>query len=78
MNELIKIGLGVVFLIFGWFIGKFLANITLEELKSGKKWFKLIIFVSFIGAITSLIFRNDVLMFTFLFITIVTAGSLKN
>lgn len=77
MNEFIKIGFGVLFLIFGWFIGKYLAKITKEELKIGKKWFILITYIGFIGAIISLLFRNDVLMFSFLFISVVTYRSLE-
>lgn len=75
MNEYIKIVIGTLFLIFGWFGGKVLAKVTEEELESGKKWFILLIYAGFIGSIISLFFRNDVLMFTFLFISIVTYRS---
>ena len=49
---------------------------TKEELREGQKWFKLMIFVSLIGAIVSLVLRNDYLLFTFLFIAIATSRSL--
>lgn len=69
--------IGILVLLFGFPLGSWLAKITKEELKEGQKWFKLIILVSLIGAIVSLIFRNDFLLFTFLFILIVTSRSLK-
>ena len=77
MQEMIKLVLGIMLIILGFPIGYFLARITKEELKSGQKWFKLIILFAAIGAIISLIVRNDVLMFSFLFIVVVTSGSLK-
>jgi len=58
-------------------IGNYLAKLTKEELKSGQKWFKLIIFICLIGAVISLIYRNDIFLFEFLFIAIVTSRSLK-
>lgn len=69
--------IGILVLFLGIPIGNYLAKITQEELQQGKKWFKLIIFASFIGAIISLILRNDPLLFTFLFILIVTSRSLR-
>jgi hypothetical protein len=77
MQEVVKLAIGVVFLIIGYFAGGFLARITKEELKQGKKWFKLIVFASLIGVVLSLIFKNDVLLFTFSFIAIFTSRSLK-
>lgn len=77
MTELIKLLIGIIILIIGFPIGNYLAKITKEELKSGQKWFRLIILVCFIGAISSLIFRNDALLFSFLFIIIVTSRSLR-
>lgn len=77
MNNHINIIIGFLILLLGIPIGSFLSNITKEELKSGQKWFKLIIITCFIGAIISLIFLNDVLLFSFLFIMIVTSKSLK-
>lgn len=77
MQEVIKLLLGIAVLILGIFIGEILAKNTPEELKDGKKWFYLILIACFVGAILSLIFRNDVLLFTFLFIAIVTSRSIK-
>lgn len=77
MDEIIRILLGILILLAGIPIGNFLAKITKEELSQGQIWFKLIVLMGFIGSIVSLILRNDVLFFTFLFIVIVTSRSLK-
>ena len=77
MQELYKIFIGILFLILGYFAGGFLAKVTKEELKSGQKWFKLIIIFSLIGGVVGLIFKNDVLLFSFFFIAIITSRSLK-
>jgi len=77
MEEFIKLLIGIIILALGFPIGSFLAKTTKEELKSGKKYFSLIIIMGVIGAVTSLILRNDVLMFSFLFICIVTSRSLR-
>ena len=78
MLDIVKVLIGVVVLALGFPIGSYLAKQTKEELKSGKKWFKLIIIVSLVGGVISLIFGNDILLFSFLFIAIVTSRSLKN
>lgn len=72
-----EILVGILVLIMGIFIGDFLAKLTKEELKEGQVWFKLIIVKSFFGVILSLILKNDVLFFSFLFIVMVTSRSLK-
>ncbi len=77
MDEVFKLIIGTVILLCGIPIGDVLARNTTEELKDGKKWFYLIILVCFIGAVLSLIFLNDALLFTFLFIAIVTSRSIK-
>ena len=77
MEELVKILIGIVFILLGIPIGQFLAKITKEELKLGQKWFKIIIIASLVGGIVGLIVRNDALFFGFLFIAIVTSRSLK-
>ena len=77
MQEIIKLLIGILVLILGIPIGNYLAKITKEELLSGQKWFKLIIIISLIGAFISLIFRNDAILFSLLFISIVTSRSLK-
>ncbi|MCX6750509.1 MAG: hypothetical protein NTZ83_03555 [Candidatus Pacearchaeota archaeon] len=76
MQEIYKLLIGIAVLLLGIPIGNILAKNTKEELKDGRKWFLLLIALCFIGAILNLIFRNDALLFTFLFIAIVTSGSL--
>ena len=68
---------GIAFLLFGIPVGNLLAKMTPEELKSGQKWFKLIILVSLTGGIIGLILENDVLLFSLFFVAIVTSRSLK-
>ncbi|MBU1129421.1 MAG: hypothetical protein KJ949_02195 [Nanoarchaeota archaeon] len=77
MPEIFKLLFGIFVLILGVPIGDFLARVTKDELKQGKKWFKLIVVLSLIGGLIGLIISNDVLMFTFFFIAIVTSRSLK-
>ncbi len=76
MNEILKLAIGLVILALGIPIGNYLAKLTKEELKEGSMWFKLIIVFCVIGAILGLIFKNDVLLFSLLFIAIVTSRSL--
>jgi len=77
MQEIFKLLIGVAVLVLGIPIGNFLAKQTKEELKDGKKYFKIIISFCLIGGFIGLIFRNDVLLFSFFFIAIVTSRSLK-
>ena len=77
MNEITNLIIGVVVLFLGIPIGNYLAKKTREELKSGQIWFKSIIIISLISGAVSLILRNDVLLFAFFFIAIVTSRSLK-
>ena len=78
MQEIIKILVGIVVLFFSVFIGNLLAKLTKEELKTGQGWFRRIIILSLTGAVISLIIKNDILLFTFLFITIITSKSIIN
>jgi formate hydrogenlyase subunit 3/multisubunit Na+/H+ antiporter MnhD subunit len=77
MANFINLLIGVIVLLLGIPLGNYLAKYTKEELKSGQKWFKLIIIFSLAGALISLIAGDDVLLFSFLFIAIVTNKSLK-
>jgi len=63
-------------LILGIPIGNLLARYTKEELKDGRKWFNLLIFIGLIGGLVGAIIQNDSLMFSFLFIAVVTSRSL--
>lgn len=75
--DLIQIIVSLIVLALGIPIGNFLAKITKEELRSGQKWFKIIIILCLIGAVFFLIFEEDALLFSLLFIAIVTSRSLK-
>ncbi|MBS3094747.1 hypothetical protein J4474_03710 [Candidatus Pacearchaeota archaeon] len=77
MHQLIQFLLIIFVLILGIPLGNLLAKYTKEELKQGKKWFILIILFCFVGVILSLILKNDYLLFSLLFIAIVTSRSLK-
>ena len=74
--EIYLLILSLAILLLGIPIGNFLAKVTKEELNPGKKYFKILILISGLGAIVSLIFQKDSLLFTFLFIIIVTSRSL--
>ena len=75
--EYINFVIGIGVLIVGWFLGELIAKNTSEELQKGQKWFKLIVALSLIGALASLFFVNDVLLFTFLFMAIVASRSIR-
>lgn len=77
MEEFIKILIGIFILFIGFPIGNYLAKNTKEELKTGQKWFKLIIIVSLVGGFAGLVIGNDVIMFSLFFIAVVTSRSLK-
>jgi Ca2+-dependent lipid-binding protein len=77
MEGIYNYSLAIILLVLGIPIGNLLAKITKEELKSGKKWFKLLIFVSLVSSIISFFIGNDALFFSFLFIAVVTSRSLR-
>lgn len=77
MQQIYVLLMGVALLILGIPIGNLLAKITKEELHSGKKYFRLLITLSLIGAVVFLILGNDALLFGLLFIAIVTSRSLR-
>jgi len=77
MQEVFKLLIGIGVLLLGIPIGNLLARSTNEELGQRRIWFMLIILLCFIGAVLGLIFRNDTLLFSLLFIAIVTSRSLR-
>ena len=77
MQEIYQLLIGLLVLVLGYPLGIFLASHTKEELKSGQKWFKLIVFGSLIGGLIGLVLKNDVLMFSFFFMAIVASQSLN-
>ena len=77
MQEIFKLLIGVAFLALAFPIGNYLAKKTKEELKQGRKWFKLIIILSLVGGFIGLTIGDDVLMFSFFFMALVTSRSLR-
>lgn len=77
MQEVLKLSIGIIILLCGIPIGRFLAKITKEELKQGQRYFKIIILISLIGGFIGLFMLNDFIMFSMFFIAIVTSHSLK-
>ena len=77
MDEIVQLIFGVIFLVLGIPIGNILAKHTKEELKDGKKWFKILVCVGLFGGLVGLIIHNDFVMFSLFFIAIVTSRSLK-
>jgi len=78
MEQLVKFAVGIGVLVLGIPIGDLLAKKTREELRPGRKWFALIVILSLIGGLVGLILRNDVIMFSFFFMAIVTSRSLRS
>jgi len=78
MLEIVKLIIGIGVLLLGIPIGNILARNTREELRSGQKYYRLVVGVGLIGGLVGLIIRNDVLLFTMFFIAIVSSGSVKN
>lgn len=74
----INLLIGMFVLLFGIPIGNLLAKITKEEISQGQRWFKLVSFSALLGALISLVIGNDVLLFSFAFIAIVSSKSIKN
>ncbi|MFZ1971027.1 MAG: hypothetical protein WAU65_02510 [Candidatus Nanoarchaeia archaeon] len=77
MNQIYAIIIGIFVLILGFPIGALLSKLTKDETEKGQFWFKLIIILCVIGAIVTLILKNDALFFSFLFFMTVTSESLK-
>ena len=75
MQEILKIIIGIAVLVLGIPIGNILAKNTKEELKDGRKWFLLLILISFMGAVISLAYGEDALLFTFSIITMFVYGA---
>ena len=69
--------LGIILLLLGIPIGNVLARMTKEELKPGKRYLKSIGILSLIGVLAGLVFSDDILLFSFAFIAIVTSRSLR-
>jgi len=77
MNELIRLLIGVGILLLGLPLGDFLARVTNDEQEKGQNWFKLIILIGILGGFVGLVIGNDIILFTFFFIAIITSRSLR-
>ncbi|MFB6246356.1 MAG: hypothetical protein ABEI74_02060 [Candidatus Pacearchaeota archaeon] len=77
MNEFVQILIGLVVLVLGIPVGDGLAKVTKEELDEGQKWFKLLVLIGLVGGTVGLIIENDIILFTFFFIAIVSSRSIK-
>ena len=77
MAEIINLLIGVLVLVLGFPLGMYLAKITKDESKEGQKWFRLITIIGLVGVLVGLALQNDILLFSFAFIAIVTGRSLK-
>lgn len=77
MNEIYQFFLAGIVLIFGIPLGNFLAKITEEELKEGKKMFKILICLCSCFIVISIFLKNKILFSSFLFMTIIISRSLK-
>ncbi len=77
MNQIFTFLIGIFVLILGIPIGNLLARCTKDESKDGQKWFKLLVMIGLIGGVVGLIIGNDIVLFTFFFIAIVSSRSLK-
>ena len=80
MPELIFQILVVVIALLGYPAGLIIAHLTKEELKAGRRWFRIIAILSIIGIIISLILtRGNALLFlaaSFVFIFLLALASL--
>jgi len=77
MQEIFKLLIGVAVLVLAFPIGDILTKKTKEELKQGRIWFKIIVYVSLVGGVVGMLIENDVLMFSFFFMALVTSRSLR-
>lgn len=77
MAQLYQYVLAVIMLVFAVPIGDLLAKITKEELRLGKKWFKILVVSSLMLSILFLFIGKQDLFFTLLFIAIMTSRSLE-
>ena len=77
MQEIFKLLIGVAVLVLAFPIGDILTKKTKEELKQGRIWFKIIVYVSLVGGVVGMFIGNDVLMFSFFFMALITSRSLR-
>ena len=61
----------IILLILAVPVGYLISNMAKDELKSGKKWFRILIIASILGAIGFYLYGNKTIAFTMIFIFIV-------
>ncbi len=76
MVSVIKQLVAVLILVLAFPLGSLLASKTTEELKGGQKWFKIVFFVSLFSGLFSIFLENEFLVFSFLFIAIISSRSI--
>ena len=77
MEGYVQLLIGILFLLAGVPVGNFLAEKTKEELAENQKRFRTLIIISVSGSVAGIILKNDIVLFSFLFIAIVTSRSLR-
>lgn len=77
MNEWLQLTIGTLALIMGFPIGNILRKKTMDEQVQGKKYFILLTIIGLLGGIFGLILKKDWMLFTFLFIAIVSSRSIR-
>lgn len=73
---MLKILLSIIALLTSVPAGLLIAWLAQEELKAGKKWFKIIAFGSVLGVVAGLFLRQYVLALTFAYMAFVSGISL--
>lgn len=71
------IWLNIFILVLAIPVGYFIAYLAREELVQGRFWFKILIILSFVGAIGSWVYGFSVLAWTFGFILILALVALR-
>jgi len=77
MQEIIKLIIGIGVLLLGIPIGTFLTRVTKDEQKKLQPEFKIITILGIIGGFIGLLIGNDIILFSFFFIAIVTSRGLR-
>lgn len=76
-NHMLSIFFTVLILLTAIPAGLLVAWLTKEELRDGRKWFKLIIALSLAGSVVFLVLKNEAVTLTLVYIAIATSMSLK-
>lgn len=77
MNEWLQLLIGTFALVLGFPVGNILRKRTMDEQVQGKQYFIILTIIGLLGGITGLILRRDWMLFSFLFIAIVSSRSIR-